>query len=409
MINAISQHFHDVMDLIKRTVLSCTKSIKSLIYTMENSNETKVSPLVPFTIAIAAGIVAIYFFNREHEKTIPVALVIAGGSFAVGGLLGFLFGIPRTLQNQGNGNNGTPDADGKPQYLVNTKLEQISDWLTKIIVGVGLVQIASFPAYFDSLGDAIMPALGNGSNSKVFGLALVVYFVVLGFMYGYIATRTELVKAFRDADSLKIREKVENLEIDSQAISLVNKHLLSSAIGSDQVNISEMTELIMKCTPTAKVSIFYIAQKVRGENWRTNKLVMERTIPVFQALVRSDPEKKYHQNFSQLGYALKDKEVPDYQSALTNLSRAIEIRGRWEENGWRIYEMNRAYCRIQIDPNFQNKQPSEDSVKRLIEQDLRVAESDRFLKNIVLSDEVFVQWRLYQNLPSKTEIQPKEH
>lgn len=363
---------------------------------MEKSNETKVSPLVPFTLAIIAGLAAIYLFSREHEKTIPVALVIAGGAFAVGGLLGFLFGIPRTLQNQGNGNGAAAEADGKPQYLVNTNLEQISDWLTKIIVGVGLVQIASFPAYFDSLGDSMMPAFGNGPNSKVFGLALVVYFVVLGFMYGYIATRTELVKAFRDADSLKIREKVENLETDSQAISMVNKHLLSSAIGSDQVNISEMTELIMKCTQTAKVSIFYAAQKVRRENWRNNKGVMERTIPVFQALVRSDPEKRYHQNFSQLGYALKDKEVPDYQSALTNLSRAIEIRGRWQENGWRIYEMNRAYCRIKLDPNFQNKKPSEESVRKLIEEDLQAAESDQSLRKIVLSDEVFVNWKVYQ-------------
>jgi hypothetical protein len=400
MIKILRQHFYDVLTVVRKISVQNTRSIKSqLFYTMENTNETKVSPLVPFTLAIMAGIIAIYLFSREHTNTIPVALVIAGGAFAVGGLLGFLFGIPRTLQSQGNGNGANTGSDGKPQYLVNTNLEQISDWLTKIIVGVGLVQIASFPAYFESLGDAMMPALGNADNSKVFGLALVVYFVVLGFMYGYIATRTELVKAFRDADSLKIKEKVENLEIDNQAVSMVNKHLLSSAIGSDEVNITEMTELIMKCTQTAKVSIFYLAQKVRGENWRTNKHVMERTIPVFQALVRSDPEKKYHQNFSQLGYALKDKETPDYQSALTNLTRAIEIRGAWQEHGWRIYEMNRAYCRIQLDLNFQSKKASDETVKKLIDEDLRAAESDTFLKKIVLSDEVFVNWRLYQAVP----------
>src|SRR5690242_16782606 len=45
----------------------------------------------------------------------------AGAFFAVGMSAGFIFGIPR----------------GSHKY-VNSNLEQISDWLTKILVGVGL-------------------------------------------------------------------------------------------------------------------------------------------------------------------------------------------------------------------------------------------------------------------------------
>jgi hypothetical protein len=62
------------------------------------------------------------------------ALAIAAASGLVGGLLGFLFGIPRTVQGTGASTSG-------PQYDANTNLEQVSDWLTKILVGVGLVQI----------------------------------------------------------------------------------------------------------------------------------------------------------------------------------------------------------------------------------------------------------------------------
>jgi hypothetical protein len=329
-----------------------------------------------------------------------VSLLIAGASFVVGALMGFLFGIPRTLQNQEEKKTG--EEGNKPQYLVNTNLEQISDWLTKIIVGVGLIQVASFPGYLESIADRMAPALGNGANSKVYGIALIVYFCVVGFMFGYIATRLVLARAFRDADGQKIMEKVANLEIDARAVTIVNKHLHGSAIGSDQVDISEMTDLIMKCTSTAKVSIFYTAQKVRGDNWRTNKKVMERTIPVFEALIRSDHEGRYHQNYGQLAYALKDKENPEYQKAIANLDKAIQLRGPWKKEGWLIYEFNRAYCRIMSDPNFQAQQPSDASTLKLIEDDLKVAENDKYLRNIIMEEQEFQQWRLYQVRTSPT-------
>lgn len=86
----------------------------------------------------------------------------------VGALLGFLFGVPKTLTEGSTTGGATPDpapATGKsgqpaaapPQGTVtnavrsghgvaaNTNLEQISDWLTNILVGVGLVQIGKTP------------------------------------------------------------------------------------------------------------------------------------------------------------------------------------------------------------------------------------------------------------------------
>ncbi len=81
---------------------------------------------------------------------VSVGVLLAGASALVGGALGFLFGIPRTLQQEG----GSPSAEANPEgaeaggpthridYRVNTNLEQISDWLTKILVGVSLTQIS---------------------------------------------------------------------------------------------------------------------------------------------------------------------------------------------------------------------------------------------------------------------------
>ena len=79
---------------------------------------------------------------------------------------------------------------------------------------------------------------------------------------------------------------------------------------------------------------------------------MERTIPVFQSLVAADKSARYHENYGQLGYALKDKTNPDWQGALEMLNTAIKMRGSADTYGYRLYEFNRILARIHTDPDF---------------------------------------------------------
>ena len=65
-------------------------------------------------------------------------LFLAGASTLVGSLAGFLFGVP--VREREPGTDDTGSANRSIGYRPNTNLEQISDWLTKIIVGIGLVQ-----------------------------------------------------------------------------------------------------------------------------------------------------------------------------------------------------------------------------------------------------------------------------
>ena len=104
---------------------------------------------------------------------------------AGGGLVGFVFGIPRLLQDaspapqapDGTGANARP-TDGAAPYGGNTSLEQISDWLTKILVGVGLTQLANIPDGLNSLGEFLAPGLGNLPGAEVFSIGLVVFAVL---------------------------------------------------------------------------------------------------------------------------------------------------------------------------------------------------------------------------------------
>lgn len=93
---------------------------------------------------------------------------------------------------------------------------------------------------------------------------------------------------------------------------------------------------------------------------------------IFRALIAADINGKYHRNYGELGYALKDKDNPDWREAEVQLTRAIELRGAQRTHGWGYYEANRALCRIQLD-TASDAQSTEPQVRERIVADLRVA------------------------------------
>ncbi|WP_425618554.1 hypothetical protein NA78x_002263 [Anatilimnocola sp. NA78] len=121
----------------------------------------------------------------------------AASALACGALLGFLFGVPKVHQADLQAKDGGPAVD-EPRYrqLVNTNVEEISDWLTKIIVGVGLVQLTQIPPNFQRLAEY----LAADQYDPGFAGGLVAFFAVTGFLSGYLLTRLFLAEAFRKAD-----------------------------------------------------------------------------------------------------------------------------------------------------------------------------------------------------------------
>jgi hypothetical protein len=150
------------------------------------------------TISVS-GDPSISAWVRAAFRVIGQAGIISGAAFAVGALLGFLFGIPRTLQGPAN-EPANGDGNGVEQtQAVNTNLEQISDWLTKILVGVGLTQFQSLRNELTSLGTYFAVAQAPSVT-----LALLLNSGVAGFFMGYLLTRLFLAGAFREVD-LSIR------------------------------------------------------------------------------------------------------------------------------------------------------------------------------------------------------------
>jgi hypothetical protein len=59
---------------------------------------------------------------------------------------------------------------------VNTSLEEVSDWLTKLLLGIGLVQLGKVPGLLRSYSKVINADSGALPNSEGFGIAIIVYF-----------------------------------------------------------------------------------------------------------------------------------------------------------------------------------------------------------------------------------------
>lgn len=159
--------------------------------------------LAPFYIVVAiVGLIPLIVVGWSAPSGLArvagVGAMVGAAAFIAGGLIGFLFGIPRVLQTAAEPSH---DADGarRSGYQGNTNLEQISDWLTKILVGVGLTQL---PAIADACGRliaAVADGMGDPAMASLAG-AVLIYFFGAGFLQTYFISRTTLLMSFTLSD-----------------------------------------------------------------------------------------------------------------------------------------------------------------------------------------------------------------
>jgi CheY-like chemotaxis protein len=143
---------------------------------------------------------------------------------ASGALFGFIFAIPRVVASadQSHGGPGSESSgareDSKANGVgerrsrgseINSNLVEISDWLTKIIVGVGLIELKQLPGFASKLATFIGPSIGVALPAgKQIAVGIMVYFTVLGFIAAYTLTRVYLALIFKQAEVRVIREEL---------------------------------------------------------------------------------------------------------------------------------------------------------------------------------------------------------
>jgi hypothetical protein len=183
----------------------------------EETSERKVAdrkkpPWRILALIVGAGVVLtiLYGWSVRSGELLLLLLLLAMAAFVVGGLIGFLFGIPKALTDA-NAPKGEPQ-EGSPSpganrlgYQPSTNLEQVSDWLTKILIGVGLVELANLGAALGKLGDRVAASLkGAVMGANVVTEVVVVAFAVVGFLSTFLWTRLYYgtIQALTDWDLL---------------------------------------------------------------------------------------------------------------------------------------------------------------------------------------------------------------
>ena len=349
---------------------------------------------------VGIGIVFIFLYSLQGRliseilSIAGVSAVIAGAALLSGGLLGFLFGIPRILRQSvppkpANTDDLASDA-AVLRYQPNTNLEEISDWLTKILVGVGLTQISSVPGQLQAFASYTATGLGGFDSSGTFAIGILIYNLVCGFLIGYLWTRFFLAGVLRAADELaELKRTIDTLlsqqQLDARALDLGEQQLADDENRQD-VPQADLNETIAKSSEQIKTQIFYRVDLPRPDrrNDDETRAARTRTIPMLRALVASDRQEQWDKSRTLLAIALMEQVPPDWDAANRLLDKAIEIRDKRVGAGSaasRWYEFYRAKCRMALDPNLAQKSAADDARKQQIQADLDAASKWRDVDN----------------------------
>ncbi|MGC4004674.1 MAG: hypothetical protein QM811_16770 [Pirellulales bacterium] len=151
-----------------------------------------------FRVFLFYGWLCICFLGFEWDFLIGLLWSLSGLAF--GFLGGFLFGIPKVIQHQDRELGAITDKPESYQQLVNTNLVEISDWLTKIIVGLGLIQLKEIPAFVRKVAHQFSSSFIELDVRVGTCAAILVFFTISGFLLGYLLTRLYIQKALLRAE-----------------------------------------------------------------------------------------------------------------------------------------------------------------------------------------------------------------
>jgi hypothetical protein len=192
-----------------------------------SSDLSKINWLVLPAMAVAF-LILLWRFGVDGKSA--TASMWAFACLCAGGFVGFLFGIPRVAPpaerepaaaaRASTARSNTEGAAGALRgagWQSNSNLVEISDWLTKIIVGLGLIHLKDVPSAAQRLAGHVAAGFGDAAPAQQFEaflMALLIAFTLLGFVTGYLYTRIFLQGALRRAEDAMLRAEQQQAMSD---------------------------------------------------------------------------------------------------------------------------------------------------------------------------------------------------
>jgi len=206
---------------------------------MTQTATTKLPGRFPYLGRISIGLFAALLFAMlaspltGWRAAVGISCFIFLASGAVGGAFGFLFAVPRLLSEGSEaqtaaGAQGPAGGSAASTRLLrsNTNLERISDWLTTMLVGVGLSQVGSINAalngfrLFIAQNARVFPdAHGGFSAGTLPAVApmILIFGIVAGFLALYLYTRIILSGTFNRAERDLTNSEIARTPVEGAA------------------------------------------------------------------------------------------------------------------------------------------------------------------------------------------------
>lgn len=202
------------------------KENKSLNETeLENEKNTvkeaETSVLLTLYMGLFLGMIPVIGFPviipEMGGKILFIGITLGIAAFISSFFVGSLFGMPKRNNKKGTYNS------------FNNSLVEISDWLSKIIVGLVLINLKEIPFYIFALVEYIRVASNYaGQLLNVYTIGIIIYFGFLGLFIGYNYMRLVLSNKYKYADDNLVRKELKllkerNLEIREENHQKDNK------------------------------------------------------------------------------------------------------------------------------------------------------------------------------------------
>jgi hypothetical protein len=225
-----------------------------------------------FALALAALLVVWYGVTIKSSTLLTIEALIGTATASVGGLLGFLFGIPRTTRprsaDPSGANDGRRDTTATP-YEPSNNLEQVADWLTKILVGVGLVELGTLGTALAKVGDQVAKAVTPApTGTAVVTEVVIITFATIGFLASFLWTRIYYggIQARADSDIVNwVASKLEDQETRIDRADKVAQKLASGKLLPGGAAAPAPIVTATMATPTGSVAITAEQEMPTGE------------------------------------------------------------------------------------------------------------------------------------------------
>jgi hypothetical protein len=196
---------------------------------------------VAIVLLVAMVIVGVLLGLFSHDGGAGVtSFVLFASAAAIGAGLGFLFGLPRSrvsdLTADGSTEVPAPPAKASTYYLTNSNLIKVSDWLTTIVIGLGLVNLGKLVPAVRALSHALEAPLGGAPYSGAIGVSVLIVGLLAGFILDYLWT------------SIRVRELLEESERQNEEhVPELRNRTLAEA--REEVADKQLTLVIPPGTP----------------------------------------------------------------------------------------------------------------------------------------------------------------